>query len=182
MPPAPTSHIVVAALIRRGDEVLLVRQQGPNDPAASWALPGGVVEHGESLDEALKREVREETGLEVLAIGPLLYVVQMVNGTKQSVSVGDVPQAGAQSIAFIFAVQRWSGEIASADPDGFIQECGFTSTAAAMQELARLPSRVMRDPLLAYLRGEAKPGTVWLYRRGEDGDDVLTLKVDVTAV
>jgi len=69
-------HLIVAALIRRGDEVLLVHQQGPDDSLLSWSLPGGVVEAGELLAEALIREVREETGLEVVDPGRLLYVLQ----------------------------------------------------------------------------------------------------------
>jgi len=44
---------------------LLVQQQAPHDPAATWSLPGGVAEHGELLTEAHVREVFEETGLEV---------------------------------------------------------------------------------------------------------------------
>ena len=58
---------IVSALVRLGDEVLLVKQQGPEDLEAHWALPGGVAEPGELLVEALVREVREETGLQVLA-------------------------------------------------------------------------------------------------------------------
>ena len=73
-------HEVVAALIRRDDgAILLVRQQGPDDPEPAWALPGGVVEAGERLDEAFTREVREETGLDVASIGPLLSVAQSHN-------------------------------------------------------------------------------------------------------
>jgi len=45
------NHEIVAALIRRDDgAILLVRQQRLDDPAPTWALPGGVVEAGELLD------------------------------------------------------------------------------------------------------------------------------------
>jgi len=72
-PPHVPRHIQVgAALIRRGPHILLVQQQGPNDPAPTWALPGGVVEAGELPTEAMIREVAEETGLEVLDPGRLL--------------------------------------------------------------------------------------------------------------
>lgn len=58
--PAPSCH----ALIRQGDQILLVQRKRPPF-AGYWSLPGGSVELGESVEEALIREVREETGLEV---------------------------------------------------------------------------------------------------------------------
>ena len=73
------THLVVAAVIRREEEVLLVRQQGPNDRVPNWSIPGGVVENGELLTEALEREVCEETGLRILTIRHLAYVVQLYN-------------------------------------------------------------------------------------------------------
>ena len=58
----------VGAVIFRGEEVLLVRR-GQEPALGSWSLPGGVVELGESLGEAMVREVQEETGLAVEVLG-----------------------------------------------------------------------------------------------------------------
>lgn len=54
---------VSAAIIRDGRVLIARRARGP--ALGIWTLPGGVVEAGESLLEALKREVAEETGLAI---------------------------------------------------------------------------------------------------------------------
>jgi 8-oxo-dGTP diphosphatase len=56
--------IGVGAIVLRRDRVLLV-QRGKEPLKGSWSLPGGLLETGESLAEGIRREVREETGLEV---------------------------------------------------------------------------------------------------------------------
>lgn len=54
------------ALLRRGGEVLLARISGTAfGTAGVWTLPGGGVDHGEHPEDSLRREVFEETGLEV---------------------------------------------------------------------------------------------------------------------
>lgn len=63
-------QVGVRVLVPRGDAVLLVRHRGGSRP---WALPGGGVAKGESLEEAARREVREEAGCAV-APGHLLGV------------------------------------------------------------------------------------------------------------
>jgi 8-oxo-dGTP diphosphatase len=61
-------QLAVSAAIFRDDRVLLARRA--RSPAKGfYSLPGGRVEFGESLHQALKREVDEETGLEIDIVG-----------------------------------------------------------------------------------------------------------------
>jgi len=54
----------VGALIFEGQDILLV-ERAKEPLKGYWSLPGGIVEAGERLEEAVRREVREETGLEI---------------------------------------------------------------------------------------------------------------------
>jgi ADP-ribose pyrophosphatase YjhB (NUDIX family) len=57
-------QVAVGAVVVKDGRLLMVRRA--NDPGAGlWSLPGGRVEHGEYLGDALRREVAEETGLTV---------------------------------------------------------------------------------------------------------------------
>jgi 8-oxo-dGTP diphosphatase len=70
----PKHTVVVACLVRNGSgNILLIRS-----PGRGWELPQGRVEEGEDLLEALRREVREETGVEVDP-GPLAAVYSQVS-------------------------------------------------------------------------------------------------------
>lgn len=66
----------VAAVLFQDDSVLLARR-GKEPGKGQWSLPGGAVELGETLEEALRREIREEVSLEI-EIGGLIRLIDRI--------------------------------------------------------------------------------------------------------
>ena len=66
----------VSGVVWKGDEVLLI-QRGKEPNKGHWSLPGGHQEWGETVKQAVAREVREETGVEV-EVGGLIDVVDAI--------------------------------------------------------------------------------------------------------
>jgi 8-oxo-dGTP diphosphatase len=60
----------VGAIMLRRDRILMA-QRGKEPLKGWWSLPGGALEIGESLHDGVCREVREETGLEIVPLGVL---------------------------------------------------------------------------------------------------------------
>jgi 8-oxo-dGTP diphosphatase len=157
-------------VLRRGNEVLLVRQQGPDDPEPDWALPGGLVEAGESLAAALAREIREETGLVAGPIGRLAYVAEIDVRRPERLQGGRGEPMTYVARAFVFEVDGCAGDLACADPDGYVLGAEYVPLHDAIARLERHPYQPMGEPIAAYLRGAAAPGTTWRYRRDADGE------------
>jgi len=73
----PRRPEVAVGAVAVHDEALLLVQRGHEPEKGRWSLPGGRVEAGETLSQALEREVAEETGLEVRC-GTLLGWVERI--------------------------------------------------------------------------------------------------------
>jgi 8-oxo-dGTP diphosphatase len=58
----PGPKLAVDCIILIDGRVLLIHRR---NPPHGWALPGGFVEYGESVEEAVRREMKEETGLDL---------------------------------------------------------------------------------------------------------------------
>ena len=151
-------HVIIAAgILRREDKILLVEQQGKNDPGSSWALPGGVVEKGELITEAVIREIKEETGFDVIEIGQLAYFMQVDNRQDEY-----------QTLVFVFEIPEFDGVFSINDPDDVILGAEFLSLDEAIQKLDLLPWRSMKEPLIEYLKNSSKTANIWQYRKIKD--------------
>nr|XP_004571661.1 8-oxo-dGDP phosphatase NUDT18 isoform X2 [Maylandia zebra] len=89
------TYIVCAVIFNEKEEVLMVQEAKP-DCYKQWYLPAGRVEVGESLEEAMKREVKEEAGFESEPVTLLL-----------------IQEQGPQWIRFIFLAKVTGGSLKS---------------------------------------------------------------------
>lgn len=72
--------LVVAAAARRADRVLIAARSYPPQLAGRWEFPGGSAEPGESPEQALARECREELSLAVVPVARLLPDAPLAGG------------------------------------------------------------------------------------------------------
>jgi len=77
--PRPAARVV---LLDEDDRILLVRFHDPDRKTTWWATPGGSLEPGESHEAAARRELREETGLNAIELGPWIWTREHVVAIK----------------------------------------------------------------------------------------------------
>ncbi|MCK9572391.1 MAG: NUDIX hydrolase [Candidatus Omnitrophica bacterium] len=61
-------YVTVDAIIELSEGIVIIQR---SNPPFGWALPGGFVDYGESLEDAVKREAKEETNLDLSEIKQL---------------------------------------------------------------------------------------------------------------
>lgn len=90
-------RIRVAACLTKDDRILLVEHAKKD--RRYWLLPGGGLEEGETLHDAVKRELMEETGL-AIEVGRLIIVCEVIE------------PAGRHIVNLVFAGQVTGGKLA----------------------------------------------------------------------
>lgn len=133
-----TEHKLAAAIVRdAGGRVLLVQNHWP--VGVAWNLPGGRVEPGEDLVQAVARELREETGL-ALQHATWAYVLDYHD-----------PEQDRHFLWHVFACDA-TGTAQAPAQDEFVVGVEWTASGD-------LPGRLWPlycGPLIDYLRGQCK--------------------------
>ncbi len=68
----PEIHVVAGVIGNAAGEVLIAQRTAGRELAGAWEFPGGKLVAGEGALEALRRELREELGIEVIDAAPLI--------------------------------------------------------------------------------------------------------------
>lgn len=97
--PIPTVDIIIEMIDRPHRPIILIERR--NEPYG-WAIPGGFVDYGETVEAAAQREAQEETGLEV----ELIEQFQVYSDPKRD------PRKHTMSVVFL---ARATGEPQAAD-------------------------------------------------------------------
>ena len=126
----------IGALVVDGDRVLLVLRRNP-PYAGQWSIPGGVQEVGETLFEAVRREVVEETGLSVGDIG-LLDVGDLLEYDKEG-------RVEYHYVITYFRCHPAPGELHAGDDASDVR--WFTSEAVAALEISERLKQLVRCAL-----------------------------------
>ncbi len=110
-------RIGVRAIIYKDGQILAVKHKSRKDgqPKDFWAIPGGGLDPGESLEDGLRREVMEELGVEVVP-GRLLFIQQFTSTREDR----------DEELEFFFLVEN-SDDFAQVD---------FTASSHGLDELA----------------------------------------------
>lgn len=126
--PLRRQRLAVKAVIRRDDTILLARLSSYAVESGRWTLPGGGVDHGESPEEALVREIREETGLTATP-GMLL-------GVNDKHLTGNAPDGRLEDFHAVNLV--YAAQVADGEPR--VEEVEGTTDAVAWVPLADIES------------------------------------------
>ena len=97
-PSGPALRFVAAALVLREGQVMICQRRPDQQMALLWEFPGGKLEPGETPEQALKRELNEELGIDA-EIGP--WVTHIRHNYRHG---------GAVDLQF-FAVHSFTGEV-----------------------------------------------------------------------
>ena len=130
--------LAVYLLLRRGDEVLLLKRQNTGYMDGKYGTVGGHVEEDEPAELAMVREAKEEAGIDIDAKNlRLVYVTHRVD-LEGSDDYGDL----------YFETDTWQGEITNAEPQK-CSELTWVSIHDLPDEIAPYVGDVIRD----YLNG-----------------------------
>ncbi len=85
-------HVAVGVLINNDNQVLIAKRPVDKHMGDKWEFPGGKVEDGETSQEALRREMQEELGIEIQSAEFLVDIIHEYEDKKVILDVYEVKQ------------------------------------------------------------------------------------------
>ncbi|MFA7169800.1 MAG: NUDIX hydrolase [Candidatus Paceibacterota bacterium] len=150
-------YIISSALIFNDkNQILLIRHTPEFEADYYWYIPGGTANKDENALDALRREVKEETNIDINDIGELVYTVEHTNHKR-----------GWYSDIYVYKIKDWCGELEINDPDGDTVELKWFDIKQAIDVIKDVPFRVMREPLMNYME-EREIQKKWSYVEYKD--------------
>jgi ADP-ribose pyrophosphatase YjhB (NUDIX family) len=138
-----TPVVAVGAIVFDDQGRVLLVERGRPPGVGLWSVPGGKLEHAETLAQAVAREVREETGL-VVEVGPLACVVERIGDDFHFVILDYLAHAigGSLAAASDARAARWvgAGELAGLPlTDGLVDVLSRARATYAAWSTSRSP-------------------------------------------
>ena len=140
-PDAPRA--AVGAVVLDGDQVLLVRRGEPPSQG-KWSIPGGLIHLGERIEDAVLREVEEESGVRVRVLG-LCGVIDRVIPGEPSGAAGPAP------VRYHYIIVDYV-----ATPTGGTLQAGSDAAEARWVPIADLPRYDTTEALAAMIQRAVK--------------------------
>jgi 8-oxo-dGTP diphosphatase len=109
-------HVAVGVVYQQ-QQVFVTRRAEHVHQGGKWEFPGGKVESGETVAEALARELREEIAIEVLACSPLMMIEHDYGDKKVQLDVFLVDHFTGEPAAQEGQQQKWAAISTLADLD-----------------------------------------------------------------
>ncbi|MEX0644241.1 MAG: NUDIX hydrolase [Parvularculaceae bacterium] len=138
--------IGVGAVVLRGEDVLVIKRGKPPF-LGQWSIPGGGLHYGEAIEDAVRREVREETGVEIRILG-LIGVFEALPREAE----GDGRRGHV--VLVDYAAEWLSGEPIAGDDAA---DAAFVSVAEAISRLSWDKTRLAVARAIEIRDGAAKP-------------------------
>lgn len=142
-------HVHLSALIRRGEEILIMKR-AVGTAAGAWYFPGGGLEEDETPEDGVRREIREEAGLEVENLALFrVWPSRQPSGIPALALMYtcDVPEGTEPVLNFEHSAHRW------VSPQEYRERYFGDNVLEAVADSAGLSALVrgIRDTLDAYL-------------------------------
>lgn len=89
-------QVAVAVIINNNDEIFICRRSADQHQGNKWEFPGGKIEENEKVEDALRREIKEECGIDVQSQAHLIDITHEYETKTVKLEV--------------FEIRNWSGE------------------------------------------------------------------------